>query len=198
MKVLAACEESQTITRAFRDQGHDAYSCDMQPCSGPYPEYHIQTDVQDLLTNHYDLIIACPPCTHLASSGARYFAQKRADGRQQEAIVFFMALVNAPCERIAIENPVGIMSTQYRRPNQIIQPYHFGHDASKKTCLWLKGLPLLEATQYIPPRIIDGKERWGNQTDSGQNRLTPHPERAKNRSKTYTGIAKAMAHQWTK
>lgn len=217
MRVLVACEESQEVCKAFRALGHEAYSCDIQECSGGHPEWHIQDDVVRLLNPGYykwssadyggtktvyaidqfktcdgashqvsewDMIIAFPPCTHLAVSGARYFEQKRKDGRQQEAIDFFMRFVNADCEYIAIENPIGIMSTNYRKPDQIIQPWMFGHGETKATCLWLKGLPPLKPTD-----IVDGREQrvW---------RMPPGPERAKLRSKTYPGIAKAMAEQW--
>ena len=184
MRVLIACEESQAVTKEMRKLGIEAYSCDTQPCSGGHPEWHIQGDVVPLLEKEWDMIIAFPPCTHLAVSGARWFAQKRADGRQQGAIDFFMKIVNAPCERIAIENPVGVMSSLYRKPDQIIQPWQFGHGETKSTCLWLKGLPKL-----VPTNIVDGREQkvW---------RMGPSPERAKLRSKTYSGIATAMAEQW--
>lgn len=184
MKVLVACEESQRVCIAFRELGHEAYSCDIEPCSGGHPEWHIQQDVLPLLNEKWDMIIAFPPCTHLAVSGARYFEEKRKDGRQQAAISFFMKFVNANCTKIAIENPVGIMSTWYRKPDQIIQPWQFGHGETKKTCLWLKGLPLLKPTD-----IVDGREQrvW---------RMPPSDNRAKLRSKTFPGIAKAMAEQW--
>ena len=188
--VLIACEESQAVTKAFREYGVKAFSCDILPCSGGHPEWHIQSDVIPLLVEGWDMIIAFPPCTHISVSGARYFKQKREDGRQQAAIDFFMMFANHPCERIAIENPVGIMSTVWRKPDQIIQPWQFGEDASKKTCLWLKGLPPLVPTDIIV------KERYANQTPSGQNKLGPSPERARLRSVTYAGIAKAMANQW--
>ena len=188
--VLIACEESQAVTAEFRKLGLEAYSCDLEPCSGEHPEWHLQEDVTRLIQADWEMIVAFPPCTHLAVSGARYFKEKQKDGRQQQAIDFFMALANAPCDKIAIENPVGIMSTKWRKPDQIIQPWQFGHDASKKTCLWLKNLPLLEPTNVIL------KERYANQTPSGQNKLGPSPDRAKIRSRTYKGIAKAMAEQW--
>lgn len=191
MNILVACEESQAVTKAFRSLGHQAHSCDILPPSGGYPEWHYQTDVLSLLDLGWDMIVAFPPCTNLAVSGARYFAEKRADGRQQESIDFFMHFVNANCPRIAIENPVGIMSTHYRKPDQIVQPWMFGHDASKATCLWLKGLPPL-----VPTEIIH-KDRYANQTPSGQNKLGPSPDRARLRSQTYAGIARAMAEQWT-
>ena len=184
MRVLVACEESQEVCKAFRALGHEAYSCDIEPCSGGRPEWHIQCDALELLKMQWDMILAFPPCTHLAVSGARYFAEKRADGRQQRAIDFFMRFANADCLRIAIENPVGIMSTQWRKPDQIIQPWQFGHGETKSTWLWLKGLPPLK-----PTNVVDGREQrvW---------RMPPGPERAKLRSKTYTGVAQAMAQQW--
>lgn len=208
MNVLVACEESQRVCTAFREKGHNAFSCDILPCSGGHPEWHIQGDVLKILnpyelpfggeviefrtmdgTNYviekWDLIVAFPPCTHLAVSGARYFEQKLKDGRQQQGIDFFMEFTKADCEKIAIENPIGIMSTHYRKPDQIIQPWMFGHGETKATCLWLKNLPKLE-----PTNIVDGREQrvW---------RMPPGPERAKLRSKTYPGIAKAMASQWS-
>ena len=192
MKILVACEESQTVCKAFRAAGHKAWSCDIEPCSGGHPEWHLQADAEVILDEQWDMIIAHPPCTHLSVSGARYFAEKRADGRQQAAIKFFMLFASHPCPKICIENPVGIMSTEWRKPTQIIQPWMFGEDASKATCLWLKGLPELQPTEIIR------KERYANQTASGQNKLGPSPERAKLRSKTYEGIARAMAEQWGK
>jgi len=184
MKILVACEESQAVTIELRALGHEAYSCDIEPCSGGYPEWHLQQDLIPLLKDGWDMIIAFPPCTHLAVSGARWFPEKIADGRQQQGVDFFMEIANADCERIAIENPVGIMSTKWRKPNQIIQPWQFGHGETKATCLWLKGLPELQPTD-----IVDGREQriW---------KLPPGPERAKLRSKTFPGIAKAMAEQW--
>lgn len=200
MNVLVACEESQRVCTAFREKGHNAFSCDILPCSGGHPEWHIQGDVLKVLNGEcgfttqngddwvfpckWDLIIAFPPCTHLASSGARYFEEKRKDGRQQLGINFFLEFVKADCLKIAIENPIGIMSTHYRRPDQIIQPWMFGHGETKATCLWLKNLPAL-----FPTCIVDGREQriW---------KMSPGPERAKERSKTFPGIAKAMALQW--
>lgn len=189
-RVLVACEESQAVTIELRALGIEAYSCDREPSSGGHPEWHLQQDVAPLLKQEWDMIIAFPPCTHLASSGARWFSEKKADGRQQSGIDFFLQFTTTNCPRVAIENPVGIMSTEYRKPNQIIQPWMFGEDASKKTCLWLLGLPKLKPTEIIK------KERYGNQTPSGQNNLGPSPERAKLRSKTYPGVASAMAKQW--
>ena len=194
MRILVACEESQSVANAFRDRAQEAYSCDLLPCSGGHPEWHIQGDVVGLLSERWDLVIAFPPCTDLAASGARYFAEKRKDGRQQASIEFFMRFTDLPhVPRVAIENPIGIMSTYWRKPDQIIQPWMFGHPESKATCLWLKGLPPLRPTRVLAP---PESGRWDNQTPSGQNRLGPSPDRAKIRSKTYSGIAIAMADQW--
>lgn len=208
MKILVACEESQAVTIELRKLGHEAYSCDIEPCSGGHPEWHIQQDVIPILdgwtcieTSNYchhdiwgkwDMIIAFPPCTHLAVSGAMWFEEKRKDGRQQEGIDFFMKFVNADCERIAIENPIGIMSTFYRKPDQIIQPYQFGHMEQKKTCLWLKGLPKLIETNNVYHEMMKLPK---NQRER-LHYLPPGPDRARLRSKTYPGIAKAMAEQW--
>ena len=183
--VLIACEESQAVTMAFREKGIKAFSCDILPCSGGHPEWHIQGDVTQILVKGWDMIIAFPPCTHLAVSGARWFAEKRADGRQQAAIDFFMLFANVDCPKVAIENPVGIMSTEWRKPDQIIQPWMFGHGETKATCLWLKGLPLLK-----PTNVVDGREQrvW---------RMPPSEERAMLRSKTYQGVANALATQYT-
>lgn len=184
MKVLIACEESQRVCIAFREKGHEAYSCDIQECSGGHPEWHIQGDVLPLLKEKWDLIIAHPPCTDLAVSGARWFRRKREDGSQQRSIDFFMQFANCGCEKVAIENPVCIMSSVWRKPDQIIQPWQFGHGETKATCLWLKNLPLL-----IPTNVVDGRDQriW---------KMPPGPDRAKARSKTFEGIAKAMAEQW--
>ena len=180
----------------MRRLGHEAYSCDLEPCSGGHPEWHLQQNVLPLLKHKWDMIIAFPPYTHLAVSGARYFDQKRRDGRQQQGIDFFMQFVAADCERIAIENPIGIMSTRYRKPDQIIQPYQFGHAERKSTCLWLKGLPKLRPTKIVEPvlhicgnGVIDSK--WHYDTYN-----LPKKERSKMRSKTFPGIAQAMAEQW--
>lgn len=197
MKVLCACEESQAVTKAFRALGHEAYSCDLQECSGGHPEWHRMGDVTEILSEGWDMIIAFPPCTHLAVSGARHFEAKRKDGRQQGAIDFFMLLANANCDKIAIENPVGIMSSVWRKPDQIVQPWQFGDPFTKSTCLWLKGLPCL-----VPTKIVDKGER--TTFASGKShpkwyadafKLSP-AERAKARSKTFQGIADAMAMQW--
>ena len=177
MRILVACEESQSVANAFRDRAQEAYSCDLLPCSGGHPEWHIQGDVVGLLSERWDLVIAFPPCTDLAASGARYFAEKRKDGRQQASIEFFMRFTDLPhVPRVAIENPIGIMSTYWRKPDQIIQPWMFGHPESKATCLWLKGLPPLRPTRVLAP---PESGRWDNQTQSGQNRLGPSPDRAK-------------------
>lgn len=184
MRVLVACEESQEVTKAFRALGHEAYSCDLLPCSGGHPEWHLMEDALGLIAqSRWDLIVAFPPCTDLAVSGARYFERKRFDGRQQTAIDFFMEFTNPVC-KWAIENPIGIMSTWYRKPDQIIQPWQFGHGETKATCLWLNGLPKLN-----PTNIVEGREQriW---------KMAPGPYRAKQRSKTFPGIAKAMAEQW--
>lgn len=195
MKVLIACEESQTVCKAFRAKGHEAYSCDILPCSGGHPEWHIQDDVLNHLKG-WDLIIAHPPCTFLSVSGIHWNNRGRGWEETNKALDFVRAIFAAPVDRLCLENPVSIISSKIRKPDQIIQPYQFGHDASKKTCLWLKGLPLLEPTEYVPPRVVNGKNRWGNQTDSGQNKLGPSETRAKERSVTYQGIAEAMADQW--
>lgn len=198
MKVLVACEESQAVTIELRKLGHEAYSCDILPCSGGHPEWHLQEDVIPLLKQKWDMIIAFPPCTHLAVSGAAWFEQKRKDGRQQQGIDFFMVFANADCPRIAIENPVGIMSSKWRKPDQIIQPWMFGDSFSKKTCLWLKGLPVLK-----PTNIVDKGERTVFKSGVSMPKwyadawkLSPE-ERSVARSKTFPGIAKAMATQWT-
>lgn len=192
MKVLIACEESQAVTIEMRALGIEAYSCDIEPCSGGHPEWHIQGDVTPLLDLEWDMIIAFPPCTHLAASGAKWFAQKRADGRQQQGVDFFMKFASAKCPRIAIENPVGIMSNVWRKPDQIIQPWMFGHPETTATCLWLRGLPKLVETNNV-------KEEMLKLPANIQARMFYMPEskwRSKARSKTYAGVAKAMAAQW--
>lgn len=191
MRILIACEFSGIVRDAFAAKGHDAWSCDLLPTERP--GNHIQGDVLEILNEGWDMMIAFPPCTHLAVSGARYFAQKRADGRQRQGIDFFMQLVNAHIEKIAIENAVGIMSTVHRKPDQIIQPWMFGHPESKSTCLWLKNLPILQATNVLQK---PAQGYWDNQTPSGQNKLGPSAGRAQQRSKTYAGIAEAMSKQW--
>ena len=192
MKILVACEESQAVTIEMRRLGHEAFSCDIEPCSGGHPEWHLQEDVTPLLKQRWNMIIAFPPCTHLAVSGAAWFEQKRKDGRQQAAIDFFMMFANADCERIAIENPVGIMSTVYKKPSQIVQPYEYGHPEQKKTCLWLKGLPLLQPTNNVYDQMMELPKNKRERLHY----LPPSPERAKLRSKTFPGTAKAMAEQW--
>jgi hypothetical protein len=193
-RVLVSCEESQAVCIEFRKLGIEAYSCDILECSGGYPEWHIKGDVLEQLDKGWDMMIAFPPCTHLAVSGAAWFEEKRKDGRQQEGIDFFMAIVNAPIEKIAVENPIGIMSSKYRKPDQIIQPYEYGHPESKATCLWLKNLPLLKSTDNV-------KQQWKQLPKNQAQRihyLPPSKDRAKLRSKTFHGIAKAMAEQWSK
>jgi hypothetical protein len=187
MRVLVACEFSGTVRRAFRELGHQAWSCDLLPAEDGGP--HIQGDVRQVLTSDWDLMIAHPPCTHLAVSGARHFHRKQVE--QAEALEFVQTLMDAPIPRIALENPVSVISSRIRRPDQIIQPYQFGHPESKKTCLWLKGLNPLQ-----PTAVMQMRGRWENQTPSGQNKLGPSPDRWKIRSKTYPGIAHAMATQW--
>lgn len=193
MRVLVACECSGIVRDAFAANGHDAWSCDIVP----RPGNHLFRDALEVLADGWDLMIAHPPCTYLASSGLHWNSRRsgRAE-KTEDALAFVMALMDAPIEKICIENPVGIISTRIRRPDQIIQPHQFGHDASKATCLWLKNLPPLEPTEHVAPRLVNGKPRWANQTDSGQNRLPPSHNRAKLRSETYQGIANAMANQW--
>jgi hypothetical protein len=196
-RVLVACEYSGTVRDAFLKQGIYAMSCDLLPSDATTSGDHYQGNVFDILDHGWDLLIAHPPCTFLCSSGLHW--NKRVEGRQQkteEALEFVQALMDASIQRIAIENPIGCISTRIRKPNQTIQPYQFGHDASKATCLWLKNLPLLQPTKFIEPRVVNGKNRWANQTDSGQNRLPPSKDRWKIRSETYSGIADAMAIQW--
>ena len=205
MRVLIACEYSGLVRDAFLDRGHYAVSCDLLDCESPREGVHYKGDVRNILDNDWDLMIAHPPCTYLCSSGLHW--NKRVEGRQaltDEALDFIRLLLNAPIERIALENPVGCISTQIRKPNQIIQPYMFGDDASKQTCLWLKNLPPLVPTKRIAGRMVttpSGKvvERWSNQCDNyGQDKTPPSADRWKIRSTTYAGIANAMADQWGK
>ncbi len=184
MKILIACEFSGIVREAFKKKGHLAVSCDILPSD--VPGEHIRGDVLSVIGAGWDLMVAHPPCTHLASSGARWFKEKQADGRQQHAISFFKALAKSNIPKIAIENPVGIMSTEYRKPDQIIQPWEYGHGETKATCLWLKGLPKLK-----PSNIVNGREQriW---------KMSPSKDRPKLRSITYQGIADAMADQWGK
>lgn len=191
MKILVACEESQAVTIELRKMGHNAFSCDILPCSGGYPQWHLQQDLAEILHQDWDMIIAFPPCTHLAVSGAKHFAKKIADGRQQQGIDFFMMIANSKCPRIAIENPVGIMSSKWRKPDQIIQPYYFGDPFQKTTCLWLKGLPPLAHTD-----IVDKGEFYISPSGKKLPKWYSDNKSAKTRSKTFPGIASAMAQQW--
>ena len=225
MNVLVACEESQRVCNAFREKGHSAFSCDILPCSGGHPEWHIQGDVLKILNPYelpfggeviefrtmdgadyviekWDLIIAHPPCTYLTLAGNKWFKPEFADRfpdrqkQRKEAVDFFMDIANADCDKIAIENPVGVMSSQWRKPDQYIEPYMFGDSEKKKTGLWLKGLPLLKPTNIVEPVIIHCKSganepRWHMET-----MRLPREERSRLRSQTFIGIAKAMANQW--
>lgn len=198
MKVLIACEFSAIVRDAFRARGHDAWSCDLLPTEGD-PTWHIQGDVRAILSDGWDLMIAHPPCTYLCSSGLHW--NKRRPGRAlqtEESLRFVQLLLDAPIPRIALENPVGCINTRIRKPDQVVQPWQFGDDASKTTCLWLKGLPLLKHTNVLEPEAFqeNGRPRWRNQTGTGQNKLGPSPTREKERSRTYQGIADAMADQW--
>lgn len=204
MKILVACEESQAVTIEFRKLGHEAYSCDLYECSGGHPEWHIQGDVLPLLKKQWDMIIAFPPCTYLTVTGNRWFNIERYGEKaiqrhkdREEAIKFFMEFVNADCPKIAIENPVGAMSTAYKKPTQIIQPYQFGDAERKTTCLWLKGLPNLIPTDIVEPKLYTYKD---GRTDGMWHVKTiglPAEERSRLRSKTFPGIAQAMAAQWS-
>lgn len=218
MRILVACEESQAVTKELRKLGHEAYSCDIQECSGGGTEYHLQVDAIQLLKMKWDMIIAFPPCTHLAVSGASWFEEKRKDGRQREAIEFFCKFLYADCDKIAVENPVNIISGDYVREwfpdladkyclpkmhSQIIHPWMFGDNYSKSTCLWLKGLPKLKPLVTQQPEL-----EWFYWNDGKTGKLKRQPkwfadawklpadERAKVRSKTFPGVAKAMAEQW--
>ena len=205
MRILLACEESQAVTKELRKLGHEAFSCDILPSSGGHPEWHLQQDVTELLKQKWDMIIAFPPCTYLTVTGNRWFNIERYGDKaikrhadRKDAIDFFMMFANADCEKIAIENPVGVMSSEWRKPNQIINPYQFGDAFEKKTCLWLKGLPELKPTNIVtpPPRtqFESGKSMPLWYADAWK---LPKEERAKLRSKTFPGIAKAIADQWT-
>lgn len=195
MRVLVACEYSGRVRDAFIAAGHDALSCDLLPTDSTGPHY--QGDVLDIINDGWDLMVAHPPCTYLSVSGMHWTTRGLRDPQlTEDALDFVRKLLDAPIERIALENPVSVISSRIRKPDQIINPYEFGHDASKKTCLWLKNLPKLASTNFIEPRIINGRKRWGNQTDSGQNKLAPSDDRWKIRSETYKGIAEAMANQW--
>lgn len=180
MRVLVACEYSATVREAFAAKGHEAVSCDLLPTEIPGPHY--EGNVLDILYDKWDLMIAHPPCTHLAVSGARWFKEKQTE--QKEALDFVRYLLSAPIDRIALENPISIISSKIRKPDQIIQPWMFGHGETKATCLWLKGLPLLQATN-----VVDGRE-------ARVHKMPPSPDRWKERSRTFKGIAQAMADQW--
>jgi len=219
VNVLIACEESATVREAFAALGHNAWSCDLLPSR--VPGNHYQCDVREVLTaQSWDLMIAHPPCTYLSSSGLHWNKRRPERARlTEEALCFVEFLLSVSIKRVALENPIGCISTRIRKPDQIIQPWQFGEDASKATCLWLRNLPNLKATQYIEPRWVccgitlpegvgkygcancNGDEiarpRWSNQTNSGQNKLTPSETRQQDRSVTYPGIARAMAEQWS-
>jgi hypothetical protein len=196
-RVLVACEESQAVTIELRRMGIEAYSCDVLPCSGGHPEWHLQQDVTPLLQEAWDIVIAFPPCTHLAVSGAAWFEEKRKDGRQRAAIDFFMQFARADCPRVAIENPVGIMSGLWKPPTQIVQPWQFGDSFTKTTCLWLKNLPPLRPTEIVEKgELIEFESgrvmpKW--YADAWR---LPADERARMRAQTFPGIARAMALQW--
>lgn len=197
MKVLVACEWSGRVRDAFAKRGHNAWSCDVLPTERP--GNHIQDSILEhsVVKRGWDVIIAFPDCTFLTVSGARWNHEEWREEAQLAALHFVKAIWKFPVPKLAIENPVGRLSSLWRGPTQIIQPHQFGEDASKNTCLWLRGLPpLLAVGVQIAPRIVDGRRRWANQTDSGQNKLTPSPERARMRGETYEGIADAMAQQW--
>lgn len=226
MNILVACEESQEVCKAFRDKGHTAFSCDIIDPSGDHPEWHIKGDVTALLngkpdkngkkvitfttmdgkthtvTDRWDMVIAFPPCTNLATSGARWFEEKRKDGRQQASIAFFKLFTELDCDKVAIENPVGIMSSEYRKPNQIIQPWMFGDPYVKSTCLWLKGLPCLVPDVTEPPEIeyVEWIDKHGKKKRQAkwyfESLALDKEQRAKVRSKTFHGVALAMANQW--
>ena len=229
MKILVACEESQAVCTAFRERGHEAYSCDILECSGGHPEWHIQGDVIPLINGdctfrtldgqlhemrggrRWDIIIAHPPCTYLTVAGNRWFNIERYgdEARQRykdryKAIVFFMQLALADCDKIAVENPIGIINSAYRTPDQIIQPYMFGHPYGKSTCLWLKGLPPLLPTEWVEPERIHSAGKtggysgnlWFVRDENGKILSWNDPRTARERSKTFPGIAKAMAEQW--
>jgi hypothetical protein len=209
MKILVACEESQAVTIELRKLGHEAYSCDLLDESGGYPEWHIKGDaIKEAYSGKYDMMICFPTCTYLTVSGLHWNKRQPERAKKTEdALVFIKKLMDSPINYIALENPVGCISTRIRKPNQTIHPYQFGSNASKRTCLWLKNLPNLIPTKYIEPRLVNGKKRWANQMDNGQN-ITLNKkgkvcgwntqEIKTIRSKTFPGIAKAMAEQWTK
>lgn len=204
MRVLVACEESQAVTIEFRKLGFEAYSCDILPCSGGHPEWHLQQDVTELLAQKWDLIIAFPPCTYLTVTGNRWFNTEKYGERavqrikdREEAIKFFMLFANSDCENVAIENPVGIMSSEWRKPDQIIQPWQFGDPYEKKTCLWLKGLSNLNPTNIVqPPERTKFESGKSMPTWYAEAFKLPAAQRSIVRSKTFPRVAKAMATQW--
>jgi len=201
-RILIACEESQTVTKEFRKLGFEAYSCDILLCSGGHPEWHYQQDVLPLLSEKWDLIIAHPPCTYLTVTGNKWMKPEFKDRfpnrqkQREEAINFFMEFINAPCEHIAVENPVGIMSTVYRKADQYIHPYYFGEPHSKKTGLWLKNLPLLKSTKIVEPQMYSYKDGRRDPIWHVESMKLPPDERSRVRSKTFIGIAEQMAKQW--
>jgi len=212
LRVLVACEESQAVTKAFRKLGHEAFSCDLLPESGGHPEWHLQKDIFEVLNDNWDMIIAFPPCTYLSSAqmgwyNVEKYGQKAIDRAtyREKAVDFFMKIANANCKMIAIENPVGIMSSRWRKPDQIVQPYHFGDEAQKTTCLWLKGLPKLYATKIVGKgETVQNKRKDGRIEhraawfmNSGETWNMSAEERRTKRSKTFDGIANAMAVQWS-
>ena len=202
MKVLIACEYSGAVRDAFQAAGHEATSCDFLPSETIGAHY--QGDVFDIIGEGWDLMIAHPPCTYLSSSGLHWNSNPKSErfggAQTEESLLFVRRLLDADIPRIVLENPVGCIGTRIRKASQAIQPYNFGDDASKNTCLWIKGLPLLRNTKRVQGRMVEWKgkmvERWANQTDSGQNKLAPSADRWKDRSRTYPGIADAMASQW--
>jgi len=202
LKILVACEESQAVIIELRKLGHEAFSADIQDCSGGHPEWHIKGDVLKILNDGWDRIIAFPPCTHLSGAGAPSWKQKQADGRQQAAIDFVYKIRDADCEFIAIENPTGKLNSFWRKPDQIINPFQFGDPFKKRTCLWLKGLPKLIDTNLVEPEYhYTSNSTQGGLLKDGTRRKSKLPifkawDSAKDRSKTFPGIAKAMAEQW--
>jgi len=202
LRVLVGCEYSGRVRQAFRDLGHLAWSCDLLPAEDG-SRFHVTGDIIPLLDDNWDLAIFHPPCTYLSVSGMHWTKRGLRDPQlTEDALVFVQKLMNAPIPLIAIENPVSIISSRIRKPDQIIHPYQFGEDASKKTCLWLKGLPLLKPTNFVSPRMVCRGDkvslpRWGNQCDGGQSKLGPGDDRWRDRSRTYAGIARAMAYQYS-
>ena len=211
MRVLVGCEESQAITKAFRARGHEAYSCDIKDCSGGHPEWHIKDDLFKVVSDDWDLVICHPPCTDLAVSGARHFEKKRTDGRQRESIKFFCKCLTLDVPKLCVENPVNIISGEYIKeyfpdlckkyglpikPTQIIQPYEYGNPSRKATCLWLKGLPNLVPTNIVEPELITYTCKNGKKVTFSKDYAQASGDRGTVRSKTYNGIAQAMADQW--